>query len=246
MILLERRLFKRALRTTKAEEYSLNELFTKETSGKGLIICYLLATEAKLISLDLRPQQDEIGVPLRWYRHYDKDNFNATFNSLYDFLFKFNYDDFDVWHLKIIYKDVEVGIGGDRNSSIIRLTSDEKAQLNILPLLYEIETKSYDYNDCDKTIMKLLKEQYKQTTKRAVLTIEKLLRHQDVYDEFVKRSFLDENEKIDNPITVQGFTAEQLHNNFPLSILGSYNYLIFLREKPEEALEKLKQGLPRK
>lgn len=230
----------------KAEEYDLNDIYSKDLENKGLIICYLLATETSLITIELKPKNEEIGVPLEWYRRYDQNSFKEKFSSLYEFLIEFDYDDFETWHLKVLYKNVEVEIGGKRGSTIIRLTSDEKYQLNILPLLYEVETKSYDYNDCDKTIMKLLKEQYKQTTKRAVLTIKKLLRHQDIYDEFVKRSFLDVNEKIDNPITVQGFTAEQLHNNFPLSILGSYNYLIFLREKPEDALDKLKQGLPRK
>ena len=46
--------------------------------------------------------------------------------------------------------------------------------------------------------------------------------------------------------SVQGFTAQRLVDNYFLSPLGAYNYLIYLLEKPDEALEHLRKGLPRK
>lgn len=49
-----------------------------------------------------------------------------------------------------------------------------------------------------------------------------------------------------NPIKVEGFTAQHLATNYPLSALGSYNYLIYLREMPGKALADLKAGLPTK
>jgi hypothetical protein len=49
-----------------------------------------------------------------------------------------------------------------------------------------------------------------------------------------------------NPIKVEGFTACQLATNYPLSPLGAYNYLIYLREMPVQALADLEAGLPRK
>ena len=47
-------------------------------------------------------------------------------------------------------------------------------------------------------------------------------------------------------LTVRGYSAEKLYNNYNLDVLGAYNYLIFLREEPMRALELLKKGLPRK
>lgn len=47
-----------------------------------------------------------------------------------------------------------------------------------------------------------------------------------------------------NPIKAEGFTAQHLATNYPLSALGAYNYLIYLREMPEKALADLKAGLP--
>ena len=122
----------------KAEEYDLNDIYSKDLENKGLIICYLLATETSLITIELKPKNEEIGVPLEWYRRYDKNSFKEMFSSLYEFLIEFDYDDFDTWHLKVLYKNVEVEIGGKRGISIIRLTSDKKYQLNILPLLYKL------------------------------------------------------------------------------------------------------------
>lgn len=49
-----------------------------------------------------------------------------------------------------------------------------------------------------------------------------------------------------NPIKDEGFTAQNLATNYPLSALGSYNYLIYLREMPGKALADLKTGLPTK
>lgn len=106
-----------------------------------------MANEAKLITLDLQAEHEEIGIPLNWYKHYNRNNFNKSFFSLYDFLMEFNLDDFGIWHLEIMYENVEVGIGGNRNSSIIRLTYDYNGNENfdITPLLKQVEEKSKKY-----------------------------------------------------------------------------------------------------
>lgn len=45
---------------------------------------------------------------------------------------------------------------------------------------------------------------------------------------------------------VQGYSAEQLYATTYLEVLGSFNYLIYLSTKPQEALANLKKGLPRR
>lgn len=80
--------------------------------------------------------------------------------------------------------------------------------------------------------------------RRADMAISKLARHKDIYLEFseyvAKKAFPEEG------ISVAGYTAEVLNQNYPLSPLGAYNYLIYLREMPEKALADLKAGLPTK
>lgn len=80
---------------------------------------------------------------------------------------------------------------------------------------------------------------------RAEKAYEKIAKHADICKEFYQYIMSDEA-FTPNPIKVEGFTAQYLVDNYPLSVLGAYNYLMYLREMPEEALSNLKRGLPRR
>ncbi len=87
------------------------------------------------------------------------------------------------------------------------------------------------------------------TENRSQEVIVKLKRHEDIFNEFVKSIQGDKfiyNE--DSPVFVENYTAASLKKivGGKLSDLGVYNYLIYLREKPEEAKENLAKGLPNK
>lgn len=45
---------------------------------------------------------------------------------------------------------------------------------------------------------------------------------------------------------VEGYSAEELYNHICLEVPGAFLYLIYLEEKPKEALENLRKGLPRR
>ena len=81
--------------------------------------------------------------------------------------------------------------------------------------------------------------------KRAEQTVMKFSAHPDILEEFAcyirNGGFPAENQ-----LQVEEFTAEQLNRSTHLSVVGAYNYLIFLRDSPTEALDSLKKGLPRK
>lgn len=78
---------------------------------------------------------------------------------------------------------------------------------------------------------------------RAEKAYEKIAKYVDIREEFYQYIMNDEA-FTPNPIKVEGFTAQYLVDNYLLSVLGAYNYLIYLREMPEEALADLKAGLP--
>ena len=80
---------------------------------------------------------------------------------------------------------------------------------------------------------------------RAEKSYEKIARYADIRKEFYQY-IMDDEVFTSNPIKVEGFTAHHLATNYPLSALGAYNYLIYLREMPEKALADLKAGLPTK
>jgi hypothetical protein len=72
---------------------------------------------------------------------------------------------------------------------------------------------------------------------------ERLAYYPDIYEEFYK--FIQTGMYPQNGIVVEGYTAKYLAANYPLTGIGVYNYLIYLREKPAEALSDLRAGLPR-
>lgn len=230
------------------ERYDLNETYCESKGNKGLIICYTLAAGkcCRLVLLDLEAKHEEIGVPIKWHKKYTEDSFGETFSSLKDFLSCFGDDDFGRWHLTVIYKGCEIVLSGERDAAEIAVSYGKDEKINLLPLLSEIETATYEYNNCDKKVLETLKTQYRMTEKRAVLTIRKLQSEEDIYREFVSVVVSGKPVSETGAVCVEGFTAERLNGHYPLSLLGAYNYLIYLRECPAEAKKDLEDGLPRK
>jgi len=90
----------------------------------------------------------------------------------------------------------------------------------------------------------LLNEEH-MTEKAALNIISKLNKHPDIIEEFIEWIKTRQYPGRD-AICIEGYTAQKLSDTTYLHPVGSYNYLIYLREKPDEALKNIKQGLPRK
>lgn len=89
-------------------------------------------------------------------------------------------------------------------------------------------------------IRKYLLDELGLSERRADESIEKISQHKDIYLEFAK--YVSTRKFSDNGVTACGYTAEALYEKYPFSPLGAYNYLISLRQKPEQALNQLKKG----
>lgn len=81
--------------------------------------------------------------------------------------------------------------------------------------------------------------------KRINANMDKLNRHGDVKIELYE-TLIYEKFPVAGAIKVCGYTAEALHRDYDLSPLGAYNYLVYLKEDPDNALACLQAGLPRK
>ena len=239
---------KNAGHLSNIERYDLCDVFSESATVNGLIICYALATckDAKLISLDLRAKHEEIGVAEQWRKKYTASSFDSTFASDTNFTDTFDTDDFGRWTITILYQNIEVVVSGEKEKTEVGISYPKEKKVNLLPLLSGVETNTYSYNRYDKQILNLLKTDFRMTEKRAVLAIKKLQTHQDIYDEFVMVATTKKYASNDRAIVIEGFTAEKLNSDFPLSVIGAYNFLIYLRENPKDALEDLRKGLPRK
>ena len=100
-------------------------------------------------------------------------------------------------------------------------------------------------NNKDKIITYLINIA-KLTEKRALASYEKLNQHEDILNEFANCINEEQFNYCDNGIIVEGYSAKSLKEKVgnKLSDLGVYNYLIYLRENPDEAKQNLDAGLP--
>lgn len=96
-------------------------------------------------------------------------------------------------------------------------------------------------------VQTFIQQNYGYSEKRAAAMATKLSAHEEILEEFANYMSSGSFAKKDNSKTeICGYTAEKLHNEFKLSPLGAYNFLVYLKEEPENALADLKAGLPRK
>lgn len=97
----------------------------------------------------------------------------------------------------------------------------------------------------ENSIKEYLIKECGMSRKAAQDAFDKLYKHYDLLNEFY---FYVKNGRFESyyPSTAEGYSAQQLYETTYLTPIGAYNYLIYLRESPEEALENLEKGLPRK
>lgn len=144
-------------------------------------------------------------------------------------------------------------VAGEINDCILqrRITDDEAAKIQRGELTMEGVLNYYNnQGGCSPDDLRdgLLKDYLRTVgmySKQQIdRIVEKLKTYGDIFFEFY--DYVLYQKFIDGGITINGFTAEYLANDYALSPLGAYNYLIYLREMPEKALADLNSCLPSK
>jgi hypothetical protein len=97
----------------------------------------------------------------------------------------------------------------------------------------------------DELVIQFIKDNSTLSEKRVEKMIKDLKIHFDLYSEIVEYILAGNTYKKDT-IKVEGYDAAGLCSNYKLSLVGAYNFLIYLREDPSNALADLKAGLPRR
>jgi len=87
------------------------------------------------------------------------------------------------------------------------------------------------------------RNQKPETAARIALPLEK---HDDIRAELEK--WIERQEYTqDNPLVIEGYTAEKISKLAPfMDGVGVYNFLVTLRERPDNAKSIIAQGFPRK
>ena len=239
---------KQIRRDSHVEHYELDGAWADVPANRGLVLCHALAfsDRAELMEVHLRAEQEEIGEPIAWERSFSGQRFRTSFSDLHRFLEIYDGEDFGVWTLHLVFQNTEVLVSGHRTQTLIGVTYPAQAELNLLPLLKDAEDRTYESCDWDSDLLGILKKKYRMSQKRAVLTLQELRAEPDLYAEFASTLRKDSFPPMDRAICVEGFTAAKLNQSYPLSTVGAYNFLRYLRQSPNEALADLEKNLPRR
>ena len=131
------------------------------------------------------------------------------------------------------------------------LESEEKAFEEIFEyVFYELDTRCYLNKNINEEIVKIkkdiicqfIRENYSMSEQQANDAWEYLKKDMHVLFEFKYYVAKGEFVPADDCYKVQGYSAEQLYTTTYLEVLGAFNYLVYLKTKPQEALDKLKKG----
>lgn len=96
------------------------------------------------------------------------------------------------------------------------------------------------------TIVEYLKHVYNYTEQDAAKAVDYLMQAREIAVEFVY--YIEHGEFIPERYAsnFHGYTAKQLNNKPFLSLLGAFNYMVYLKTKPERALAHIEKSFPRR
>ena len=112
---------------------------------------------------------------------------------------------------------------------------------------YLSTTITEDIAKIDKqTVCQFISKTYSMSEQKANDMWNNLKRDMHVLFEF--KYYVANNEFVPDKFCykVRGYSAEQLYNATSLTTLGAFNYMVYLKRKPEEALANLQKELPRR
>lgn len=144
--------------------------------------------------------------------------------------------------------DDERGVNLYRN----KVPTEEEAIESLIKLV-EISNFAYYFDSVtdhleekQPTIIEHLKAEYGYSEAQAEKAMEYLLQSKAITFEYYyyieNGDFLPDG----HASVFSGYTARRLYEETYLTVLGAFNYMIYLKKNPAEALENLKRGLPRK
>ena len=108
------------------------------------------------------------------------------------------------------------------------------------------EEEQRHFEEKSKVIIAYLQKEYGYSEKKAQEALDYLLQVPQIAFEFYW--FVQNGEFVSDQFAANyyGYTAKKLSEETYLTVLGAFNYLVYLARKPEEALENLKKGLPKR
>lgn len=160
--------------------------------------------------------------------------------------FGYYQDDDNTWFAFVT--DEERGLQDWRE----KVPSEAAAIMHLIELSQDFYYSNYyhtvmdNFEDAGKLIINHIKQKYDYSEDKAQKALAYLLQVKPVAFEYfylLKHGKYIPDKYAEN---YSGYTAKRLKQETSLTELGAFNYMVYLKRKPEEALANLKKGLPRR
>lgn len=134
-----------------------------------------------------------------------------------------------------------------------RKLSTEKAAIEYLIELCDSQnfahysnTAMENFKDKEPIIVEYIKSEYGYSDTKAQKALDYLLQVKVIAFEFLH--FIENGSFVPDKYAsvFSGYTAKKISTEANLTVLGAFNYMVFLKQNPSEALSNLEKGLPRR
>ncbi len=231
----------RLLRTEVQDErfagyYELNDTYADTGCHIGLLLTYLCASRFSKILTSVGMRDADMNM-----RTFSREEFFRDFPTFNAFNDEFSDGKFTHLATEVQLSDgvapspFPLYISGELDSNKLTVYYPKEKKVTVNTALEKVERETYAYHSFPREAVSRMIRLFGIDEKNAVLSLKKLSRHQDIYDEFI--SGLRDDRYVyrsDDPVVVRGHTAEQLKSSYHVNVLGSYDLLIFLRENPKD------------
>lgn len=232
---------KRESDTSYIERYYLDEMYPgRAYIWPGVLLFYLLATydDIKLQKITVEAEHfhdnsdwyfDSITQVLSWERF--KDWCDSERHAGWECSMELR--------LSGEYKNVTIDIYGRTDSAMIDVSyRKSQGHLDLSKLFTTIEQESWRHHEYDDEFVNNIKDTYQMTLKSTVQMLDKISNHQNLYNEFLYAP-LDPDKYPDDMISIRGYTAKMLHEDYAMSKINAYSCIVDMWYKPDQVIADL-------
>ena len=172
---------------------------------------------------------------------YSRKLFERKFPSFEPFCKETKRPDMGPWLIRL---SDGTSISGEASSVITVLAENDV--INFAKLFIKVEDATYSLHEYPVPLVDYLREKENMTLRSSVQMLSHISSQPNIYEEFCRCLQSGEYIPVENPVQIEGYTAERLITDMGLHPVGAYSTLVDLISDPTETLRLIKRGIIRK
>ena len=218
-----------------ARFYELDDVCKATDYHIGLLIMYICASHLSRILENVGLRDTDMNMYV-----YTSSDFFKMFPTFSQFHSEFASKDIESIAVKMTVTDRKtnepfpVFLAGKKDLAELIVYYPADREVFVDSTLKTVEKETFSWHSFPKDAVQNMMRCFGIDEKNAVLSLEKISRHEDIRKEFL--SGISENgyRYPEHPGSIRDQTAEMFKNSYNVNVLGSYDLLIFLRENSDQ------------